>query len=159
MYLRVCLAWVVCSVIISCASVSAPTITRIKAAEINSMNTRSIQVKMMLEIFNNDENSLRVNSFDLEALSDGLLLDKYSGELSSSMLGKSTFDLPLEFALSLSPLAKRDGIDVMAKGLRIYNGGELPLTIKGQIEVTDGRSVSILPIEYSQQVIFRKNLK
>lgn len=146
-------------VLIGCSSIQGPEVKSIQNAQLNRLNPRSLDFQMDLELFNKNENSIQVESANLKALVDNIELDAVEQKYDTKMLGKSNFLLPINVSLSLKKLAEQDGSDIMSKGLRIYNSGQIDLTLDGHITLSDGRGSQTVPITHTQKVYFKKNLK
>ena len=123
------------------------------------INSKTLDFDIDLELFNPNQEALQVKSLKLTALVEGVQLDAVDQDYDTKMLGKSTFLLPVNVGLSLRELAKKDDTDIMSKGLRIYNSGQINLTLLGDLTISDGVSSKVVPIDHTQNIIFSKNIK
>lgn len=143
----------------SCSNIKSPEVKFIKNAKLIGLNTKTIDFNIDLELFNPNDESLQVKSLNLTALFEGIELDAVNQKYDTKMLGQSTFLLPVNVALSLKELAEKDNMDVMSKGLRIYNTGAIDLTLNGDLVVSDGVSNKTISVNHTQNFIFSKELK
>lgn len=143
----------------SCSTIQAPDVKKIRNAKLTGLNTKTLDFDIDLEIFNPNNEALQVKSLKLTALIEGVELDAVDQLFDTKMLGKSTFILPVNVGLSLKELAKKDNTDIMSKGLKIYNSGEIDLTLLGDLKVSNGVSDIIVPIDHTQNIVFSKNIK
>ena len=145
--------------LISCSDIQSPDVRNVKNAKLTGLNTKTLDFNVDLELFNPNNDALQVKSLKLTALIEGVELDAVDQEFDTKMLGKSTFLLPVNVGLSLKKLAEKDGTDIMSKGLRIYNSGEIDLTFKGDLRVSDGVSDKIVAIDHTQNITFSRSIK
>ncbi len=143
----------------SCSDIQSPDVRDIKNAKLTGLNTKTLDFDIDLELFNPNQEALQVKSLKLTALVEGVQLDAVDQDYDTKMLGKSTFLLPVNVGLSLRELAKKDDTDIMSKGLRIYNSGQINLTLLGDLTISDGVSSKVVPIDHTQNIIFSKNIK
>jgi len=142
----------------SCSNIKSPEVKAIKNAKLVGLNTKTIDFNIDLELFNPNNEALQVKSLNLTALIEGIKLDAVNQKYDTKMLGKSTFLLPVNVGLSLKELAKKDDMDVMSKGLRIYNTGAIDLTLSGDLVVSDGVSERTVTVDHTQNFIFSKDM-
>ncbi len=142
----------------SCSKIKSPEVKEIKNAKLVGLNTKTIDFNIDLELYNPNNEALQVKSLNLTALIEGVELDAVNQTFDTKMLGKSTFLLPVNVRLSLHELAQKDNMDVMSKGLRIYNTGALDLTLFGNLIVSDGISDKTVAVDHTQNFIFSKEL-
>lgn len=142
----------------SCSKIKSPEVKNIKNAKLIGLNTKTIDFNIDLELFNPNNDALQVKSLNLTALFEGIELDAVNQKYDTKMLGKSTFLLPVNVGLSLKELAKKDNMDVMSKGLRIYNTGAIDLTLAGDLVVSDGISDKTISVDHTQNFIFSKDM-
>lgn len=143
----------------NCSNIKSPEVKYIKNAKLVGLNTKTIDFNIDLELFNPNDESLQVKSLTLTALFEGITLDAVNQKYDTKMLGHSTFLLPVNVALSLNELAQKDNMDVMSKGLRIYNTGAIDLTLNGELVVSDGISDKTVRVDHTENFIFSKELK
>ncbi len=143
----------------SCSDIQSPEVKNIKNARLTGLDTKTLDFDVDLELFNPNNEALQVKSLKLTALIEGVELDAVDQEFDTKMLGKSTFFLPINVGLSLTELAKKDDTDIMSKGLRIYNSGEINLTLKGNLILSNGVSDKIVKIDHTQNIVFSKSIK
>lgn len=143
----------------SCSDIQSPDVRDIKNAKLTGLNTKTLDFDIDLELFNPNQEALQVKSLKLTALVEGVQLDAVDQDYDTKMLGKSNFLLPVNVGLSLRELAKKDDTDIMSKGLRIYNSGQINLTLLGDLTISDGVSSKVVPIDHTQNIIFSKNIK
>lgn len=142
----------------SCSNIKSPKVKEIKNAKLVGLNTKTIDFDIDLELFNPNNEALQVKSLQLTALFEGIELDAVNQKYDTKMLGQSTFLLPVNVALSLKELAQKDNMDIMSKGLRIYNTGVIDLTLSGDLVVSDGISDKTIAVDHTQNFIFSKQL-
>jgi len=143
----------------SCSSILSPEVKQIKKATLTGLNTKTLDFDIKLELFNPNNDALQVKHLKLRAEVEGVKLDAVDQKYDTKMLGKSSFLLPVNVALDLKELAKKDNTDVMSKGLRIYNTGAIDLSFEGVLTVSDGISDEDVNIQYSDNLIFSKEIK
>jgi len=152
----------VCSSLIifsSCSDIKSPEVKQIKNAVLTGLNTKTLDFDIQLELYNPNNEALQVKNLEMSALIEGVSLDAVDQKYDTKMLGKSTFLLPVNVALNLKELAKKDNTDVMSKGLRIYNTGAVDLAFDGVLTVSNGVSDKEVDIQLSKNIIFSKSIK
>lgn len=156
-YLFTCLS--LCLLLSACSDIKSPEVKQIKNATLTGLNTKTLDFDIQLEIFNPNNDALQVKNLEMTAEIEGVTIDAVNQKYDTKMLGHSTFLLPVNIALNLKELAKKDNTDVMSKGLRIYNTGAVDLTFNGTLIVSDGVSDQEVDISLSDNVIFSKRIQ
>lgn len=154
--LLVCLSLIILN---SCSNIQSPELKQIKSATLTGLNTKTLDFDIDLELFNPNNKALQVKKLEMSAEIEGVTIDAVDQKYDRKMLGKSTFLLPVNVALNLKELAKKDNTDVMSKGLRIYNTGAIDMTFNGKLTVSDGVHDKDVPIIHSENIIFSKDIK
>jgi len=133
-----CLLFLSVISIISCTTITEPTLQKVKNVEIIEVSTKKLEIDAVMVIHNPNSFALDLAEADMKAIVDDIELAHFTQNYDAAMPARSDFDMPIRINLNLTELYKDNPLSAITRGLKILNEKKLSVQFLGDIKVGRG---------------------